>query len=105
MGIKKWWISFSSFRGAGVMVPGHRHPCMPFKAIHRMSSAGVNYPKRVSLWPSGHKGVSLSLLNLKELRAEAAVLLCEHEEPVEIDSISDTKILKTFEEAQRRWKR
>jgi hypothetical protein len=51
-----------------------------------------------------HKGGSLSLLNLKELSAEAAVLLCKHEEPVEIDSISDLRILKIFEAAQRKWK-
>jgi hypothetical protein len=52
-----------------------------------------------------HKGGSLSLLNLKKLSPEAAVLLSKHEEPVEMDSISDEKILKTFEEAQRRWNR
>ena len=51
-----------------------------------------------------HKGGSLSLLNLKELSAQAAVLLCKHEEPVEMDSISDAKIIKIFEEAQRRWR-
>lgn len=52
-----------------------------------------------------HKGGNLSLLNLSEISEEAAINLFKHKNGVEIDSVSQERILKLYEMAEQRWSR